>query len=177
MIRLPPIWLIAPAALAASTSGYAVNYLTVDQAQAALYPGATFEEISITLSSTQRNAVKERSGVRVRNANLHAWRTKDGTWFLVDEVLGKHEFITYACGVDAEGAVSGIEILSYRETYGGEIRDARWLAQFKGKTITAPLKLDQDIRNISGATLSSRHITDGVKRLLATHELVLKFLR
>ncbi len=36
-----------------------------------------------------------------------------------------------------------------------------------------PLKLTEDIQNISGATLSSKHITDGVRRLLATYELVL----
>ncbi len=35
------------------------------------------------------------------------------------------------------------------------------------------LKLTEDIQNISGATLSSKHITDGVRRLLATYDLVL----
>ena len=39
---------------------------------------------------------------------------------------------------------------------------------------TAHLKLDEDIQNISGATLSCRHLTDGVKRLLALYDLVLK---
>ena len=53
------------------------------------------------------------------------------------------------------------------------MRNAKWRAQFAGKDARAPLKLDVDIKNISGATLSSRHITDGVKRLLATHALVL----
>ena len=38
----------------------------------------------------------------------------------------------------------------------------------------AKLKLDADIKNISGATISCRHVTDGVKRLLALHDLVLK---
>jgi hypothetical protein len=36
------------------------------------------------------------------------------------------------------------------------------------------LKLDSDIKNISGATLSCRHITDGVKRLLSFYEIALK---
>ena len=43
-----------------------------------------------------------------------------------------------------------------------------------GKSVADPLKLDVGIRNISGASLSSRHITDGVKRILATYETVLK---
>ena len=52
----------------------------------------------------------------------------------------------------------------YRETYGYEIRNDKWRAQFVGKNANSKLKLDDDIKNISGATLSCRHITDGVKR-------------
>ena len=64
--------------------------------------------------------------------------------------------------------------MDYRENYGSEIRNEKWRAQFTGKRHGAKLKLEADIKNITGATLSCRHITDGVKRLLATHDLVLK---
>jgi Na+-transporting NADH:ubiquinone oxidoreductase subunit C len=95
-------------------------------------------------------------------------------WFIEDEVVGKHEFITWALALNADGAVRQIEILDYRETYGHEIRDVKWREQFVGKAHGAALKLDTDIKNISGATLSSRHITEGVRRLLSFHALVLK---
>lgn len=167
-------WLYLPAALAASTSGYATTYLSVEQAQSAIFPGATFQTETIALTADQRSAIEKASGVRVRNAELKVWRASTGGWFIVDEVLGKHEFITYAVGLDSGGAVHGLEILDYRETYGGQVRNAAWRAQFSGKTSAAHLKLDDDVKNISGATLSSRHITDGVKRLLATYDLVLK---
>jgi uncharacterized protein with FMN-binding domain len=36
------------------------------------------------------------------------------------------------------------------------------------------LKPGSDIRIISGATLSSRHITEGIKRVLAIHDLFLR---
>jgi len=173
MARLPTAWLLTPVALVASTSGHAVTYLTVGEAQQAVFPGAKFTAAVIRLTPAQRKAVEDRSGVRVRSAELRAWRTDAGGWFIVDEVLGKHEFITYACGLDSRGAVVGLEIMDYRETYGGEIRGEKWRRQFASKTAAAPLKLDADIRNISGATLSCRHVTDGVKRLLATHALVL----
>ena len=167
-------WLLAPAVLAASTSGYATTYLTIEQAQAAIFPQARFTPAPVTLTNAQRQAIEKACGVRVRSSEVLAWRVDGGGWFFVDEVLGKHEFITYAVGIDADGAVCGVEILDYRETYGGEVRNAKWRAQFTGKTAAAPLKLDQDIKNISGATLSSRHITDGVKRLLVTYDLVLR---
>ena len=67
-----------------------------------------------------------------------------------------------------------LAVIARSETYGYEIRNEKWRAQFTGKQHGAKLKLDNDIQNISGATLSCRHITDGVKRLLALYELVLK---
>jgi len=167
-------WIFIPAALAASTSGYATTYLSVAQAQAAIFPQAKLTPAPVTLTPAQREAIEKASGVHAGSAEVRAWRVEGGGWFIVDEVIGKHEFITYAAGIGADGAVRGLEILDYRETYGGDVRNAKWRIQFTGKTAAAPLKLDQDIKNISGATLSSRHITEGVKRLLAIHELVLR---
>ena len=173
MPRLLTVWLLPPAVLAASTSGYATTYLTVEQAQAALFPGAALTPASFALTPAQRAAIEKKSGVRVRSAKVQAWRALSGGWFIVDEVLGKHEFITIAVALAADGSARGVEIMDYRETYGAEVRDPNWRKQFAGKTAASPLKLDVDIKNLSGATLSSRHITDGVKRLLATHAIAL----
>jgi Na+-translocating ferredoxin:NAD+ oxidoreductase RnfG subunit len=112
-------------------------------------------------------------GIDVRNHALQVWRVSSGGWFIADDVVGKHEFIPFAVGLHQYGKVVGIEILEYRESYGYEIRDPRWRAQFSGKTRAAKLKLEDDIQNISGATLSCRHVTDGVKRLLSTYAIAL----
>ena len=37
-----------------------------------------------------------------------------------------------------------------------------------------PIQLRVDIENIAGATLSSKHLTDGVKRLMVMHDAILK---
>ena len=42
-----------------------------------------------------------------------------------------------------------------------------WRKQFRGKTISAPLQVGKDIKNISGATISSNSVTRGVKQTLA----------
>ena len=76
--------------------------------------------------------------------------------------------------LDAGGAVKGAEIMDYRESYGGEVRNPRWLAQFIGKHAGDALRLGKPIKNISGATLSSKHVTDGIRRLLATYAVVLR---
>jgi len=168
-------WLFPPALVLSSAGfGYAERYLTVEDAQALIFPGQKLAPASLTLAAAQAKAIEKASGVRVRVKDVRAWRAEGGSVFLVDEVLGKHEFITWALGVNADGSVRQIEILEYRETYGGEIRNAKWRAQFNGKKHGAALKLDDDVKNIAGATLSCRHIADGVKRLLATYELALK---
>lgn len=89
-------------------------------------------------------------------------------------MIGKHELITYAVAIDPQGTIRGVEILDYRETRSGEVRDPRCRAQFVGKGSGDPLRLGEDIQNLSGATLSCRHVTDGVRRLVFLHRLALK---
>jgi Na+-transporting NADH:ubiquinone oxidoreductase subunit NqrC len=167
-------WLAVPALACGVVPVHAVTYLNIGQAQAAIFPGKQLTPADVKLTTEQRKAIEKASGVRVRNLDLKVWRVEGGGWFLLDEVIGKHEFITYAVGLTQDGAVKQIEIMDYRETYGGQVRDEKWRAQFTGKKYGAKLKLDEDIQNISGATLSSRHIAEGVRRLLATYELALK---
>lgn len=174
--------IVAPSAIiisAGAIPGYATTYLTVEQAQKICFTNATqFISADVKLTREQMKAIEKDSDVRVRLDTQKVWRVQDGEkslgWMIQDEVLGKHEFIQWVLALNADGSVRQIEILDYRETYGYQIRDEKWRAQFYGKQHGAKLKLDDDIKNISGATLSSRHITDGVKRLLSFYELVLK---
>ncbi|WP_445147015.1 FMN-binding protein [Dyella sp. Tek66A03] len=167
-------FLLIPAyALVISAPVQATVYLSVEQAQAVMFPGATLTPDFVTLTPEQMKAIEKATDVNVLSPSLKAWRVSTGGWFIADQVVGKHEFIPFALAIDAQGAVKSVEILEYRETYGDQVRNESWRAQFTGKTKDAPLKLGGDIKNISGATLSSRHITDGVKRLLATYALVL----
>jgi Na+-translocating ferredoxin:NAD+ oxidoreductase RnfG subunit len=168
-----PSWLWLPL-VAVSTSVYAKSYFTLEQAQQAIFPGAKLVEAFVTLTDAQKREIEQRSGVNVRSSEMRLWRVVGGGYFVVDEVVGKHELITYAVGLTAEGAVKQIEIMDYRENYGYEIRNARWRDQFTGKTSASPLKVDTDIQNISGATLSCRHVTEGVRRVLASYETAFK---
>ena len=170
VLALPTVAICAPA--------FAVDYLTVEQAQKVLFAQAdNFVDKSVTLTDAQRDRIKQLSGMRQRWDKQKVWRAeKNGQplgWFIVDDVVGKHEFITYGAALSTDGHVLGIEIMSYRETHGGQIINAEWRANFVGKTLQSPFKLDEDIPNISGATLSCRNVTDGVKRLLALQQVAL----
>jgi hypothetical protein len=171
-MRYSAFWIV-PLAIVAPVTAQATVYFTVAQAQAQMFPGATFTPASREMTDEQMSAIRHDSGQTPLSKELKAWRVSGGGWFIVDEVVGKHEFITYALALDATGAVKDVEIMEYRETYGGDVRNADWRAQFVGKRHGATLQLGEDIKNISGATLSSKHITDGVRRLLATYAIVL----
>jgi hypothetical protein len=137
----------AVAVISVSAPAYAVQYLSVSEAQKLAFPSATFTEV-------QPGRV---------------WKAGSGGLFVLDHVIGKHLFIDYAVSLDRAGRVHRVDILQYRESYGGEIRSPSWLAQFVGKSASSPLKVGSDIRNISGATLSSQHVTEGIKRILAAY--------
>ena len=158
-----------------SINAYAEIYMSDQQAVTSIFPGAigaAMEKSKIELSSEEADKVAKNSGETVRSKSLTVWKDKDKNVVFIDQVLGKHEFITFAVGIDHEGAVKGVHVLEYRETYGSQVRKDDWRGQFNGKTKADPLKLDKDIKNISGATLSSSHVTGGVRRLLNTYDIV-----
>ena len=160
------------------SAAHGVQYHTTESVQRLLFPQAqSFAAQTMLLTPVQRNHIEQAANVKVRDAKLNAWEVlgpngRQG-WLLIDEVLGKHDLITYAVALNAQGTILGIEIMTYRETYGGQINDARWRDQFKGKTTKDALKIETDIQNISGATLSCQHVTDGVRRLVSTWQMAL----
>ncbi len=166
-------WLPLPLAVLA-VSAYATSYLDAEQARQVLFPGVTFEQLPFGLNPAQAAAIAAQAGLPVRVRQLRLWRGAGGELVLVDEVIGKHDRITYALGLNPDGTVKGIEIMDYRESYGHEVRGAAWRGQFIGKAVGAQLRVDEDIRNIGGATLSCRHVTEGVRRLLATWDIALR---
>lgn len=172
--NLVPALAITPAALFCQTA-FATVYFSEQEAQKAIFGNAKMTKNFITLTKEQSAKIKEKSGMDVRHGGeIKMWNVEGGGVFFIDEVIGKHEFITYAIGINKDGSVKGIEIVNYNETYGYEVRDESWRKQFVGKTSVDRLKLEKNITNISGATLSCKHITDGVRRILDTYDLIFK---
>jgi len=159
------------AAVPAFHAAWATQYLSLAEAQQAMFADA---DAFRALPPVDAVLAAELGGAGWRPQLFEA--VKGGTrlgWFMVDRVIGKTELITYALALDANGAVKAIEILDYRETHGSEVRLAAWRRQFVGKTARDAVELDRDIKGISGATLSTRHVTEGVHRLLQLHQRAL----
>ena len=157
----------------------AAEYLSIDAAQKAVYPEAdAFQEILLQLSPEQQQAILARAGAQPPHGMIRVWSaTRNGVVLghvFVDEVIGRQSLITYALGIDAGGNLRNLEIMAYRESHGSEIRNPAWRGQFTHRSDLDQLRLRADIKNISGATLSSEHVTQGVRWLLALWQATLR---
>ncbi len=164
--------LVGGVTLLCAGSAFATDYLTIDEAQRVMYPDATqFKPMPLSLNSEQMRQIETLAGVPARSVQWRvsaAWQGERLLGYIVqDDVIGKYELISYAVALLPDATVKQIEILSYRESHGFEIRNAAWRKQFVGKSAQAGLAVGGGIANISGATLSTTHVTDGVRRIAA----------
>jgi thiamine biosynthesis lipoprotein len=152
--------------------GRAVVYMSREEALKTLIPEADqFTQDTVTLTDAHRDRIESLVGGRVRETEVMFWvGSRAGQamgYATVLDVIGKEQPITFMVAVAGEGSVLGVQVLTYRESQGSEIRSKRFLNQFAGKTLAAPLKLGRDVHGISGASLSSRSTAYAVKKALA----------
>jgi Na+-translocating ferredoxin:NAD+ oxidoreductase RnfG subunit len=169
----PRIVFLPVAVAAICAPAQALVYMSAEQAQQVMFPGRALTALPLRLTADQVAAIEHDSGVKVYAGSLRVWQADDGGYLFIDAVIGKHDQITYAVALTAEGRVRQTEILEYREAYGGEVRNAHWRAQFTGRQHGDQVRIGRDIQNISGATLSCEHVTDGIRRLLATYAIAI----
>jgi Na+-transporting NADH:ubiquinone oxidoreductase subunit NqrC len=144
-----------------------------------MFPDATaFKDANLQLSTEQMRQVEKLSGLPARSVNWRMFAAYRGDaalgYVVLDDVIGKFELISYAVAINPDASIKQIEILTYRESHGFEIKSPAWRKQFAGKTAEAGLSIGEGIANISGATLSCAHVTDGVRRIAAIAQAVLK---
>jgi len=157
----------------------AADYMSVDAAQRGFFAQADrFDEVVLALNSDQKRAVTQLAGPQPPHRSLRAWKAMRGNdvigYVFVDEVLGRQDMITYAVAISASGKMTPIEVLSYRESHGGEIRGTAWRHQFDGRQGLDHLRFGTDIKNIAGATLSCEHVTQGVRWITALWQVTLR---
>jgi Na+-translocating ferredoxin:NAD+ oxidoreductase RnfG subunit len=128
-----------------------------------------------TLSESQKAVLKKKLGEEVRKEVWNFYIARSGKridgYAVVDSETGKTEPITFMTAITPEGRVKEVEILVYREPIGSEVHQKPFLKQYEGKRSSDPIRIGQDIANISGATISSRAVSTGVKRGLALWEV------
>ncbi|MGH7230824.1 MAG: FMN-binding protein [Nitrospiraceae bacterium] len=155
-------------------------FLTEDEAARLMFPmSERIGQEIIRLTPEQKQVVENRIGWHFPENEFLVYLGKTGAqidgYALVQNTIGKHKPITYMVGVDPNGEVLNLEVLIYREAKGSEVRTKRFNAQYEGKNVFDPIRINKDIINISGATMSVRSLSAGVKRtLVLVDEMYLK---
>jgi Na+-translocating ferredoxin:NAD+ oxidoreductase RnfG subunit len=150
-------------------------YLTEEEALKILFPKARkIQAEELRLTPDQKIRIQDRIGWKFPEESFRAFKAEtDGKvdgYAVIQETIGKHRPITYIVGVTPQGKVFDVEIMVYRESKGSEVRRKRFNAQYEGKTAQDPISINKDIINITGATMSVRSVSAGVKRALVLVE-------
>ena len=150
---------------------YAEVFLTEEDALKLMFPQSErIRKEVLKLSSEKKLQIEERIGWKFPEESFEVYVGETGTqingYALVQNTIGKHKPMTYMVGVDNIGRVLNVELLVFREARGSEVRTKCFNVQYEGKTASDPVRLNKDIINISGATMSVRSMTAGIKRVL-----------
>lgn len=155
-------------------------YFTPENAAKLMFPQSeTIKKILLSLTPNQKALIQERIGWNFPETTFDCFigETKGQTdgWAVIQHTIGKHKPMTYMVGVTPDGKISNVEVLVYRESRGSEVRTKRFNYQYEGKDLSDPIRINRDIINISGATMSVRSMSAGTKRaLVLVDELYLK---
>lgn len=151
--------------------GHMEIFFTEEEAAKVMFPDSQhIRRELITLTQEQKEIIEQRIGWKFPETSFPVYmgetQGKIDGYAIVQNTIGKHRPITYMVGVDTEGEVMNFEVLVYREARGNEIATKRFNYQYQGKDVRDPIRINRDIINISGATMSVRSASAGVKRVL-----------
>jgi hypothetical protein len=151
-------------------------FYSAESSRHELFPSATSVEMdTLRIDSAEASAAKALirqpvSEKAVVFERVLAQGVAIGYIFRASE-RGKVELMDFAVALDTAGAVQRVLLTAYRENIGGEVGSKRFMGQFKGKNAGSPLQLNRDIDGISGASLSSRAVTVGVRKAVGFWQL------
>lgn len=177
------VWLASPARaeriwdaelkryLTEQEMSHAEVYLTEEDALKVMFPKSErLRKETLSLRPDQKTLVESRIGWKFPEESFEVYIGETGTsidgYAMVQNTIGKHKPMTYMVGVDPAGRITNVELLIFRESRGSEVRKKRFNYQYEGKTVFDPVRINRDIINISGATMSVRSMSAGVKRVL-----------
>ncbi len=162
---------------------YAVVLTTLEEALKSVLPEAqTITDEVVVLTDAQKNIIEEKAHLTLDPELDREFTIFTGTangkivgYAIQDTVRGKWGPIYYVLSLNPEGQVIDTVVLEFRERRGRPIAKRRFLKQFRGKTVSDRIKLKKDIRGITGASISSRGMTNGIRKVVhVVNELYVK---
>jgi hypothetical protein len=147
------------------------EFMTEEEALKILLPKSQrVRKELLRLSKEKKEEIEHRIGWKFPEESFELYIGETGDkidgYAMIHNTIGKYKHMTYMVGVDAKGACTDVELLVFRDAKGNEVGKKRFNSQYDGKTVSDPIRINKDIINISGATMSVRSMSAGVKRVL-----------
>ena len=161
--------------LVVQAPAYSGVLMNQEEALTLVFPeGAAVDRRSLFIRDESVKEIEERAKSKLDSqlVNYYVGRTTAGVagyaFFHTHQVRTMPETLMVA--VNPDGSLRLVEILAFYEP--DDYRPPRrWLDLYSGKKLDDDLWVKRGIRNIAGATLSTRAITDAVRRTLAIFEI------
>ncbi len=142
-----------------------------------LYPENT--DIRMHILKLDKHMIKEvENQVKQKfyRDKLYYWTiSQDDTtiaYAFLDNVIGKSMPITFLVILNVNGNIINTNVIKYREAYGGEVGNKGWLQQFLYRNNNSSYNIGKDINGISGATISVKSMSKGIRKITTLFTLI-----
>jgi len=154
-------------------------FLTKKEALQLAFPGVKkVKKKKVWLTDTQKAAIQKILGEQIeyKESRVTHYFGLDDTGktvgaMVIGNEIGRSYPITFMVVLNTDGTVKDVEIMVYREPHGWEVRFESFMSQFFGRGASDPF---DNINNITGATLSVRSMTRGVRKAVAEFQVIYK---
>lgn len=143
-------------------------YLTVPEFLSKGFDGAQPAVKTLWLNKQQKDTAADIIQHPVNALRVRYWQLGERTAWILEEI-GKELPITIGVVIEGE-RIQRVEILTYRESRGGEVRFPAFRQQFVNGKLDDKYRLDSTINGITGATLSVRAVTRVAELALYYHQ-------
>jgi hypothetical protein len=155
----------------------AKSYQTQQQAISAAFGAAPVERKTLFLSKEQAEAIEKLSRAKVSSRIVSYYVSRgpagvSGVAFFDRQVV-RDMPVTFMVAVKPSGEIDRVEILSFDEP-ADYLPPLRWLQLYGSRRLNDDLAIGRAIPHITGSSLTSQAMNDGVRRALATFEIGVK---
>ncbi len=184
--------LLAICLVAAGLLGYvnSVTYPIIEEQNAVAEARSRMEvfteadDISESADEATLQDIAAKLGITTDDINSISYAKKNGElvgYTVKSSVNGFGGQVTLMTGIDINGNITGMKVLSHTETagLGAKATESDWQAQFVGKDTAGELTVikngganDTQIDAITGATITSRAVTKGVNYAIDAYKLL-----
>ena len=130
----------------------------------------------LKINGKNKKIVQDQTQQAFYKDELYYWKISQNdttiAYAFLDNVKGKSMPITFMVILSKDGSIINANVIKYREPYGGEVGNNRWLEQFNEKNEKSNYDVGKTIDGITGATISVNSLSKGIKKIVLLYNQV-----